>query len=424
MKTSFEPYEGAEPYIFVSYARKDMKQVIPLLDALHLAGYRVWYDKGIQSGKRWADSLAEHILKCSVLLFLVSRASVDSVECYDEVIYALREKRTVVPLYLEDVKLTPGLEMKLHTLQWRRMSDYRGSMDFAVSFERESAFAPCKDLMEWHNSGGIRWAIRDGELTIIQRTPDSMPDYSKENAAPWKERSEEIISAVIASGVTRIGSHAFYQCANLVSVTIPDSVTEMKEAAFEHCASLASVVIPSRVYKVGDWAFNDCGSLENVVLLEGVKEIGYVSFQNCFNLSKVIIPNSVQKIGKHAFQECKKLMEISIPDSVTDIGYAAFYHCANLSGVKISNKITEVNQFVFSGCHSLTNVTIPDGVIKISVCAFHYCNNLTDVIIPDSVQHIGESALNLCPKLSKVSVPSNAYIHERAFDSTTEVIRR
>lgn len=426
MDTSFKPYEGSEPYIFVSYARKDSGQVAPLLDALNFAGYRVWYDSGIPAGKKWADSLAEHIMNCFVFILLVSRASVASDDCYDETSYALYKKKAVVSVYLEDVELPHGLEMKLHTLQWRKLSDYRNLMDFAVSFERESAFTPCKDLIAWHNSGGIRWALRDdGALTIIQRTADSMPDYSKEKAAPWKEHSERITSLVIERGVTRIGSYAFYQCANLVSVTIPDSVTEIGPAAFEACASLTSVIIPGSVQIVSNFMFYECSSLENAVLLDGVTEIGCDVFQYCFNLSKVTIPDSVRKIGGWAFWECKRLTEISIPDNVTDIGECAFYNCANLLGIKIPSKVTEISQWTFRGCLGFTSVTIPEGVIKISDGAFCVCQNLTSVTIPDSVREIGGSAFIWCPKLSKVSVPNNSYIAEQAFDSAiTQVIRR
>lgn len=145
METSFQPYEGSEPYIFVSYARKDSGQVAPLLDALNFAGYRVWYDSGIQSGKRWADSLAEHIAGCSVFMPLISSAFSDSVYCYDETAYALTKKRAISPVYLEEnVILPPGLEMRLHTLQWRKLSDYSGNVTlFIQSLESEELLKPC-----------------------------------------------------------------------------------------------------------------------------------------------------------------------------------------------------------------------------------------------------------------------------------------
>ena len=43
-------YEGKEPYIFVSYAHANADVVTPILDQLHNAGYRFWFDEGIYSG--------------------------------------------------------------------------------------------------------------------------------------------------------------------------------------------------------------------------------------------------------------------------------------------------------------------------------------------------------------------------------------
>ena len=44
------PYAGGENYIFVSYAHSDIEIVFPILHKLQLAGYRIWYDEGINGG--------------------------------------------------------------------------------------------------------------------------------------------------------------------------------------------------------------------------------------------------------------------------------------------------------------------------------------------------------------------------------------
>ena len=91
MNASFQPYEGTKPYIFISYAHKDGIRVRSLLETLHSAGYRIWYDNGIQAGKNWADSLAEHIMKCAVFMPLLSLAFADSFNCHDETVYARKK---------------------------------------------------------------------------------------------------------------------------------------------------------------------------------------------------------------------------------------------------------------------------------------------------------------------------------------------
>lgn len=182
MKTSFEPYEGAEPYIFVSYAHKDAEQVIPLLNALNLAGYRVWYDNGIQAGKRWADSLAEHIIGCAVFMPFISPAFADSVNCYDEAAYARTKSREIFPVYLEErVALPPGLDMAFHPIQWRKLSDYNGNANrFIRSLENEDILKPC------HRTNDAEKASAS-----VQEYPEIEPLSDNVDAWHPKERHED-----------------------------------------------------------------------------------------------------------------------------------------------------------------------------------------------------------------------------------------
>ena len=146
MNANFQPYEGTEPYIFISYARKDGMRARSLLEALHRAGYRVWYDSGIQAGKKWADSLAEHILGCKVFMPLVSFAFADSLNCYDETTYARKKKREILPVYLEEeVSLPPGLDIALYEAQWLKLSDYQDADAFALTLDAEPGCAPCRN---------------------------------------------------------------------------------------------------------------------------------------------------------------------------------------------------------------------------------------------------------------------------------------
>lgn len=51
MQWKITPYEGKEPYIFISYCHNDQSVVFPLLEMMDRAGFRVWYDGGIQWGE-------------------------------------------------------------------------------------------------------------------------------------------------------------------------------------------------------------------------------------------------------------------------------------------------------------------------------------------------------------------------------------
>lgn len=163
-----EPYEGQEPYIFTSYAWKDWERVKPFLDALSDAGYRVWYDKGIQAGADWLDTLLEKVENCAVFCPLFSEAFKDSYYCSEETKWAYRKKKTIVPLHLE--KMTPDSLPRLYELlqgrQDLRLYEYADAAQFAEHLAREQAFAPCK-APDWNKIGQIQWRLSaDGVLTI------------------------------------------------------------------------------------------------------------------------------------------------------------------------------------------------------------------------------------------------------------------
>ena len=40
------PFEGKEPYIFVSYCHADKEILYPLFEQMAMDGYRIWYDDG------------------------------------------------------------------------------------------------------------------------------------------------------------------------------------------------------------------------------------------------------------------------------------------------------------------------------------------------------------------------------------------
>ena len=63
----FEAYRETEPYIFVSYSRKDINSVYPEILKLHLKGYRIWYDDGLEPGRGYTTQLSDKVKNCSLI---------------------------------------------------------------------------------------------------------------------------------------------------------------------------------------------------------------------------------------------------------------------------------------------------------------------------------------------------------------------
>ncbi|MBR3569836.1 MAG: leucine-rich repeat protein [Oscillibacter sp.] len=383
-----EPYEGREPYIFISYARKDAERVLPYLDALSGAGYRVWYDAGIKAGEHWTETLVEKAEACAVFCPLFSEAFNASRFCFEETEYAYRKDKPIVPVYLEELKpddLRP-LYRLLESRQHLRLDDCNPAQ-FAERVEREQAFAPCK-VPEWHKIGEIQWRFVGGVLTIAKNEDwflslGSIPSYQSNpvhrgSTAPWMLYREKILSVEVTDDIDEIGDFAFYECQNLTKVRIGYIVTEISDYAFSFCDRLMDVCIPE----------------------------------------------SVTKIGKRAFWNCISLTNVHIPNSVTIIDGRAFAGCEMLTNVRISDSVTEIGEYAFAGCHSLTDVCIPHSVIKIRKGVFATCKSLTNVRIPDSVTEISDLAFVDCNNLKSVEIPAGAEVGWQAFPEHTLVIRR
>ncbi len=145
MTCSFRPYEGNEKYIFVSYAHVDGDIVYPIIERLHDAGFRIWFDEGIEWGSEWSESIADHLRSCEVCIAFHSSASAESMNCRQEVNYALKKRRSILSVYIEDIELSNGLDMQLSSYQstfWYQYQDKEQFFDRLI--EKTPLLAPCR----------------------------------------------------------------------------------------------------------------------------------------------------------------------------------------------------------------------------------------------------------------------------------------
>ena len=116
-------YRGDQPFAFVCYAHADGARVSAELGWLQSAGIRFWYDEGIRAGDNWRNTIGRSLLDATHVIFFVSKASLASEHCNREINLALDEGKTIVPVYLEDVELTPDLKVGLSRIQALRAAD-------------------------------------------------------------------------------------------------------------------------------------------------------------------------------------------------------------------------------------------------------------------------------------------------------------
>ncbi len=92
------PYEGNQPYLFISYAHMDRSRVEKIIRGIAKRGFRIWYDKGNHTGKDWHKNIFTHLEKsrCFINFFTAATEYRDVV--LEEIQFALK-KRKADPTY-------------------------------------------------------------------------------------------------------------------------------------------------------------------------------------------------------------------------------------------------------------------------------------------------------------------------------------
>ena len=108
-----KPYQGNEPYLFISYAHANEQAVGSVLEHLEKQGVRFWYDDGIEVGSEWPEYIAERLASSQMMLAFISNAYAVSNNCRKEMHYAVSNGIKTVNVFLEDADITPGMTLQI-----------------------------------------------------------------------------------------------------------------------------------------------------------------------------------------------------------------------------------------------------------------------------------------------------------------------
>ena len=143
---SLAPYQGTEAYIFLSYSHRDAEQAAEVIRNMNADGFRVWYDEGLVPGKEWDENIARAIMGCSYFVALVSQNYLDSANCRDELNYARDKKLPLLLIYLEDVQLPAGMEMRLGRMLAIHRHKYIRPELFYAKVRTADGISACRDM--------------------------------------------------------------------------------------------------------------------------------------------------------------------------------------------------------------------------------------------------------------------------------------
>ena len=195
-RCAFTPYEGNEPYIFISYAHKDSKRVYPVLEELNRRGYRVWYDDGIAPGSEWPENIAQHLSGCALTMAFISPASIASDNCRREVTFALSKRKPFLGILLEPTEMSPGMEMQLSAQQCIMKFSYAAEEDFLRKV------CSCPDMAPCLKPRPVQPEVKEETKTVPAPAPAPAP--APKPAAQLDKKKIGLIAGVAAAAVTLI----------------------------------------------------------------------------------------------------------------------------------------------------------------------------------------------------------------------------
>jgi hypothetical protein len=92
--------------VVISYSRKDEREAERLMVDLQTYGIRAWRDRDmIPGGVQWREASVSAIDNCQVILFLVSKNSMESEETARELDIASDARKVILPICLDDTKV-------------------------------------------------------------------------------------------------------------------------------------------------------------------------------------------------------------------------------------------------------------------------------------------------------------------------------
>ncbi len=133
-------YEGKDNYIFISYSHSDRETVYPFIAALQ-KNFNVWFDEGIHYGNEWEEEIAEKLERCSVFIFMITKESLASKNCKDELYNARElEKNFINVLVDKDADLPGWFKLRYGRYQMCKYYTFSSPDDATEDLERKCSW--------------------------------------------------------------------------------------------------------------------------------------------------------------------------------------------------------------------------------------------------------------------------------------------
>ncbi len=188
--------------VFISYASKDRKRILDLVQRLDSAGVPVWIDQmSIEGATMWSQEIVAAIRNCKVLILAISENSADSENVVKEVALASEGRKRILPVYLASAEIPESMAYQLAGIQ--RVEFFEGQEESGL----KSMIRALAKLGVTVNEEASEEASAGAVNRIAHGTADPTTDQApKGKGAAWVKITAVIASvAVLAVGMFLLG---------------------------------------------------------------------------------------------------------------------------------------------------------------------------------------------------------------------------
>lgn len=413
--------DGDSGYLFVSYSHADYKAVIPDIIRLQGEGLRIWYDRGLETGKSWIGEVRKKISSydCRGVLFYISDAFLASPSCMQELFHYLGAADRSCLFLLVDGEIS--------TLA-SRLCDAVGR--HAGEEERPALLRALAAVLGKNLCLSVSAPAAEKAKRVKRFTAPALLTYGRISAkgnpvlAFFHRRSVSVtgvldknIRAVRIPRYARIGKRlypvrgiaagAFFGCEMLEELEMP-RFRYIEHAAFVRCPSLRRVRLEraarllglSTLGIVGD-ALDGCPNA--TLTVGGGRTVFTSSFRGRTDLTEITLPRR-QYFAEDAFLGCTALTRVTVKRH-DQCAYRTFAGCTSLTAVRIPRyNVTRRLVATFAGCTALAEVTLPHRLHTVGEHAFSGCTALGEITLPPHVKAIKDGAFLGCTALRTVTI--------------------
>ena len=330
-------YHGQDKYIFISYAHKDSATVFKFAKKLEERKYNFWLDTGLKYGSEWDEQLADKIKNADLVILMLSKNSINSKNCLDEINFAKNKGKNIINIIIEKgLEISEQFELRFGRYQMCRAFEFASFDQVIDALETRCDFF--KDNKKLFETKIIK------EKRFIEKENDKEDEFPN-----FKIDKKGFLNRYL--GEEEI-------------ITIPNNVISIWSYAFNNVKRpIKKLIISKNVKEVGD-------------LFGPIKEIEVVNDNEHFiSIDGVLYSKDQKRLIK--YPEAKKETTFKVPNSVLDIDSYAFNKAQIQNLVLESEDIAlENNAFTQS---SLEYIDIRNSVFSIGSNCFMDCSELKTI---------------------------------------------